>query len=72
MKQKIITQEQKAEITRILDDIFSKQSERDYRYQETTNNKLYNIYHGEVINGDLVPRSFFFQYFIVCFLKYII
>ena len=59
VKKERITQKQKEEITRILDDILPKQSGRDYKYQETTNNKFYDIYHGEVINGDPVSKSFF-------------
>jgi hypothetical protein len=54
-----ITQEQRQEITRILDDILPVQSGRNYRYQETTDNQLYSTYQSEVIQGDPVSKSFF-------------
>jgi hypothetical protein len=47
------------EITRILDDILPIQSEKNYRYQETTDKQLYNIYCNEIVKEDPVSKSFF-------------
>ena len=57
-----ISQEQRLEITRILDDILPVQSGRNYRYQETTDRQLYNTYYSEVINGNPVSKSFFYLF----------
>jgi hypothetical protein len=42
-----------------LDDIIPKQSEIEYRYQKITDKKLYDIYQREIMNGDLVSKTFF-------------
>ena len=54
-----ISQEQKSEITRILDDILPVQSGRNYRYQETTDKQPYNTYYSELINGIPFSKLFF-------------
>jgi hypothetical protein len=59
VKKQRITSEQKEEISRVLDDTLPKQSGRDYKYQEITDKKLYNIYQGEVINGNPISKIFF-------------
>jgi hypothetical protein len=59
VKREKISQEQKIEITRILDDILPIQSGRNYRYKETTDKQLYNTYCNKVVNGDPVSKSFF-------------
>ena len=54
-----ITQEQRKEIKKILDDILPIQSGRNYKYQETTDTQLYDTYNSEVVNGNPVSKSFF-------------
>ena len=50
-----ISDEQKQEITRILD-IFQVQSGRNWRYQEVTNKKLYELYLGQVLHGKCIQN----------------
>jgi hypothetical protein len=60
MTKEMITKEQKQEIKRILDDILSVQSDRNYRYQETTDGEFYNTYKSEVVNENSVSKSFLY------------
>ena len=52
-------QEQLDEVKKILDDILPKQSGRDWRYQDQTNNKIYETYSAEVLDGQPVSKKFF-------------
>ena len=54
-----IKQEQLEEIQRILDDIIPKQSGREWRTQEMTDKKLYEMYCAQVQRGGKVSKQFF-------------
>ena len=54
-----ISDEQKQEIARILDDILQVQSGRNWRYQEVTDKKLYELYLGQVLHGKPVSKTYF-------------
>lgn len=54
-----VSEQQLADIQRILDDILPKQSGRDWRSQECTDKKLYETYVAQVQRGTAVSKSFF-------------
>jgi hypothetical protein len=56
---KRISDEQKQEIQRILDDILRVQSGRNWRYQEVTNKELYRQYCNQVLHGNPVSHTYF-------------
>jgi hypothetical protein len=59
VQRKRITDEQKEEIKRILDDILPKQSGREWRTQEETDKRVYEKYLAAVQKGKGVSKSFF-------------
>jgi hypothetical protein len=55
----VVTQEQIDLIKKIINDILPVQSGRFYRYQEETDNSLYERYVAEIKSGKAVSKSFF-------------
>jgi hypothetical protein len=58
VKQTRISDEQKEEVKRILDDLLPIQSGQNWRYQEITDKTLYEQYTAEVENGKEVSKTF--------------
>ena len=59
VKRKRVTEQQLAEIQKILDDILPKQSGREWRIQEETNKRVYENYLAQVENETAVSKTFF-------------
>jgi len=59
VKRKRVTEQQLAEIQKILDDILPTQSGREWRVQEETNKRVYENYLAQVENGTAVSKTFF-------------
>ena len=59
VKRTRISNDQKEEVKKILNDILPVQSGRNWRYQEVTNDTLYEQYIADIGNGKAVSKYFF-------------
>lgn len=59
VKRQRVSERQREEIDKILDDILPIQSGRNWRYQEATDKKIYEQYLAEVEHGQSVSKTFF-------------